>query len=199
MWDIIESNTVKEILRGPKSLTIEEVKYPQNIFSTWSNSELAEIGIVPVTINNSNFKNQEYYINTNITYTYDTETKTVTGTYGTATAKALADILYTAEDETNGLGTEGDVKTRGLKSLHKENINSQARNHLEQTDWMVIREADGGTAIPSNIKTHRAAVRTKSNEMCAKIDAVSDVDALEALYVYSGDPLVRPLGEFPVL
>ena len=199
MWAIIESNTVKEILRGPKSLTIEEVKYPQNIFSTWSNSELAEIGIVPVTINNSNFKNQEYYINTNITYTYDTETKTVTGTYGTATAKALADILYTAEDETNGLGTEGDVKTRGLKSLHKENINSQARNILEQTDWMVIREADGGTAMPSNIKTHRASVRTKSNEMCAKIDAVSDVDALEALYVYSGDPLVRPLGEFPVL
>ena len=31
------------------------------------------------------------------------------------------------------------------------------------------------------------------------IDAVSDVDALAALYEYSGDPLVRPLGEFPVL
>ena len=199
MWAIIESNTVKEILRGPKALTIEEVKYPQNIFSTWSNSELADIGIVPVTIDKSNFKSQDYYINTNITYTYDADTKTVTGTYGTATAKALADILYTAEDETDGLGTEGDVKTRGLKSMHKEDINSQARNRLEQTDWMVIREADGGTAIPSNIKTHRAAVRTKSNEMCAKIDAVSDVDALAALYEYSGDPLVRPLGEFPVL
>ena len=64
---------------------------------------------------------------------------------------------------------------------------------------MVIREADDGTAIPSNIKTYRAAIRTKANEMCAKIDAVSDVDALAALYVYSGDPLVRPLGEFPVL
>ena len=64
---------------------------------------------------------------------------------------------------------------------------------------MVIREADDGTAIPSNIKTYRASIRTKANEMCAKIDAVSDVDALAALYVYSGDPLVRPLGEFPVL
>ena len=199
MWAIIESNTVKEILRGPKALTIEEVKYPQNIFSTLSNSELADIGIVPVTIDKSNFKSQDYYINTNITYTYDADTKTVTGTYGTATAKALADILYTAEDETDGLGTEGDVKTRGLKSMHKEDINSQARNRLEQTDWMVIREVDGGTAMPSNVKTYRADVRTKSNEMCTKIDAVSDVDALAALYEYSGDPLVRPLGEFPVL
>ena len=31
----------------------------------------------------------------------------------------------------------------------------------------------------------------------AKINAVSTVDALAALYVYSGDPLTRPLGEFP--
>tara|TARA_Y100000114_G_scaffold118951_1_gene113536 strand:- start:885 stop:1484 length:600 start_codon:yes stop_codon:yes gene_type:complete len=199
MWALIESNTIKEILKRSKSLTVGGVKYPQNIFNIWSESELAEIGIVPVTIDNSNFKNQEYYINTDITYAYDTDTKTVTGTYGTATAKALADSLYTAQDETDGLGTEGDIKSKGLKSMHKEDINSQARNILQDTDWMVIREADGGTAIPSNIKTHRAAVRTKSNEMCTKIDAVSDVDALAALYEYSGDPLVRPLGEFPVL
>tara|TARA_B100000123_G_scaffold104451_1_gene76583 strand:+ start:2219 stop:2818 length:600 start_codon:yes stop_codon:yes gene_type:complete len=199
MWALIESNTIKEILKRSKSLTVGGVKYPQNIFNIWSESELAEIGIVPVTIDNSNFKNQEYYINTDITYAYDTDTKTVTGTYGTATAKALADSLYTAQDETDGLGTEGDIKSKGLKSMHKEDINSQARNILQDTDWMVIREADGGTAIPSNIKTHRASVRTKSNEMCTKIDAVSDVDALAALYEYSGDPLVRPLGEFPVL
>ena len=39
----------------------------------------------------------------------------VTATYGTATAKAHADTLYTAQDETDGLGTEGEVATRGLK------------------------------------------------------------------------------------
>jgi hypothetical protein len=34
--------------------------------------------------------------------------------------------------------------------------------------------------------------------MKTKIDAVSDVDALAALYVYNNDdPPVRPLGEFP--
>ena len=70
---------------------------------------------------------------------------------------------------------------------------------------MVIREADGGTAMPSNIKTYRAAVRTKANAMCAQIDDASDVDALAALYVYTNtgteeNPVfTRPLGELPTV
>ncbi len=64
----------------------------------------------------------------------------------------------------------------------------------------MIREADGGTACPNNITTHRAAIRTKANAMCTQIDAASDVDALAALYVYNdANPPVRPLGEFPIL
>ena len=65
---------------------------------------------------------------------------------------------------------------------------------------MVIREAEGGTAIPSATKTWRAAVRTKANAMCTAIDGVANVDALAALYVYNdATPPVRPLGEFPTL
>jgi hypothetical protein len=33
--------------------------------------------------------------------------------------------------------------------------------------------------------------------MKTKINAVANVDALAALYAYSGDPLTRPLGEWP--
>ena len=68
---------------------------------------------------------------------------------------------------------------------------------------MVIREADGGTAMPSNIKTWRASVRTKANAMCTQIDNAADVDALAALYEYTNtgteeEPVyTRPLGEFP--
>ena len=199
MWAKLESNTIKEVLMRPKSLTIGGVQYPSNIFSMWSNSELATIGIVPIVQDKTNLKDTDYYTNTSQTFTYNTETEVVTASYGTAAAKDLADSLYTAQDELDGFGTEGSVKNYGLKYMHKDKINSQAANLLQSTDWMTIREAEGGTAMPSNIKTYRASVRTKSNEMCTKIDAVSDVDALAALYVYSGDPLVRPLGEFPVL
>jgi len=200
MWARLESNTIVEILTRPKALNIGGTQYPQNIFSMWSSSELAAIGIVPVTIDDTNFKNKEYYINTDVTYAYSTETGKVTGTYGSATAIPIADTLYTAQDETDGLGTEGEVKTLGLKSAHKESINLQAAAKLQPTDWMVVRAAEGGTAVPSSITTKRAAVRTKANAMCTQIDAASDIDALIALYVYNNEtPPVRPLGELPTV
>ena len=200
MWARLESNTIVEILTRPKALNIGGTQYPSNIFSMWSNSELATIGIVPVTIDNTNLKDKEYYINTNQSYAYDTETGVATASYGTATAKPIADTLYTAQDETDGLGTEGEVKTRGLKYNHKQVINAQAASILQPTDWMVVRAAEGGTAVPSSITTKRAAVRTKANAMCTQIDAASDVDALAALYVYNdATPPVRPLGELPTV
>ena len=200
MWARLESNTIVEILARPKALNIGGTQYPSNIFSMWSNSELATIGIVPVTIDNTNLKDKEYYINTNQSYAYDTETGVATASYGTATAKSIADTLYTAQDETDGLGTEGEVKTRGLKYNHKQVINAQAASILQPTDWMVVRAAEGGTAVPSSITTKRAAVRTKANAMCTQIDAASDVDALAALYVYNdATPPVRPLGELPTV
>jgi len=201
MWARLESNTIVEILTRPKALNIGDVKYPRNIFSMWTNAELAVIGIVPVTIDNTNFKNQEYYINTNQTFAYNTETGVATATYGTATAKAIADTLYTADDETaNAENVEGTVATRGLKYNHKEVINSQAAGMLQQTDWMVVRAAEGGTAVPSDITTKRAAVRTKANAMQVQIDGAANVDALAALYEYNdATPPVRPLGELPTV
>ncbi len=200
MWARLESNTIVEILTRPKALNIGDVKYPRNIFSMWTDAELAVIGIVPVTVDNTNFKDQEYYINTNQSFAYNTETGVATATYGTATAKAIADTLWTAQDETDGLGTEGEVATRGLKYNHKQIINSQAAGLLQDTDWMIIRAADGGTAVPSSITTKRAAVRTKANAMQAQIDGAANVEALIALYVYNdATPPVRPLGELPTV
>ena len=201
MWARLESNTIVEILTRPKALNIGDVKYPRNIFSMWTDAELAVIGIVPVTIDNTNLKDKEYYINTNQSFAYDTETGVATATYGTATAKAIADTLYTADDETaNAENVEGTVATRGLKYNHKEVINSQAAAQLQGTDWMIIRAADGGTAVPSDITTKRAAVRTKANAMQTQIDGAADVDALAALYIYNdATPPVRPLGELPTV
>jgi hypothetical protein len=181
MWAKLESNTIKEVLMRPKSLTIGGVQYPSNIFSMWSESELATIGIVPIVQDKTNLKDSKYYINTNQTFTYDTETGIATASYGTAVAKDMADSLYTAQDETDGLGTEGEVKIEGLKTQFKNKINAQAGGILAPTDWYTIRESEGGTAVPSNIKTWRASIRTKANTHCTNIDNAADVDALAAL------------------
>ncbi|MDB4787274.1 hypothetical protein OAG26_01045, partial [Flavobacteriales bacterium] len=193
MWALLNSdNTINKILTRPKALSIGDVNYPANIFSMWTSAELEALKIYEVVVDNTNFKNQEYYINTDQTFAFASDT--VTASYGTATAKAIADTLFTAQDETDGLGTEGEVKTRGLKYNHKIIINQQAGGLLQDTDWMIVRAAEGGTAVPSATTTWRAAVRTKANAMCTAIDGAADVDALAALYVYNDDsPPVRPL------
>jgi len=203
MWALVESNNVTQVFTRPKGMTIGEVNYPSNIFMLWIASELEAIGIYEIVIDNTNLKDKEYYINTN--QSFDFADGVVTASYGVATAKPLDDVLFTAQEETDGLGTEGEVKQPGIRQGHKDIINSQAGGLLQATDWMVVRAAEGGTAVPSDITTWRAAVRTKSNDMCTAIDGAADVDALAALYAYTNtgteeSPVyTRPLGEFPEL
>jgi hypothetical protein len=192
MWALVESDNVTQVFTRPKGMTIGEVNYPSNIFMLWTASELEALGIYEIVIDNTNLKDKEYYINTN--QSFDFADGVVTASYGVATPKAIDDV--TDED--------GNV-TRGLKYNHKQIINSQAGGLLQDTDWMVVRASEGGTAVPSDIATWRAAVRTKSNDMCAMIDGAADVDALAALYTYTNtgteeSPVIeRPLGEFPIL
>ena len=186
MWALVESNNVTQVYTRPKALTIGNVNYPSNIFTMWSASELEAIGIYEVVQDGTNYKDPKYYTNTDQSFNF--ASGTVTATYGTATAKPLND------------SGSGDTLVKGLKTLHKEVINSQAGGILAPTDWMVIRAQEGGTAVPSSITTQRAAVRTKANDMCTQIDNAADVDALAALYVYNNaDPAVRPIGELPLV
>ena len=145
-----------------------------------------------------------WYINTNQSFAF--AGGKITASYGSATAKAHADTLFTAQDESDGKGTEGEVKAEGLKTKLIKNVKAQAAGILQDTDWYIVRKADAGTAIPSAITNHRAAVRTKAAEMETAITNASDTPALETLYAYvntadEGDPEVieRPLGELPEL
>ena len=197
MWALVTDNTITKIINNPKALVIGDTQYSKNIFSfRWSNEEREAIGLYEVVFDNTNKKSEEYYTNTNVSYAF--ADGAVTASYGSATAQALTDTLFTAQDEVDGKGTEGEVKAQGLKSQHKEKIKQEASSLLTNYDWYVIRKADAGTAVPSAVTTYRAAVRTKSGEMETLIDACSTVDELAALYVYNdADPRVRPLGEFP--
>ena len=202
MWALIEDNAITKIINNPKGLIIDNIQYSRNIFSfRWSNEEREAIGIYEVVWDNTNKKDEAYYTNTN--QSFDFADGVVTTSYGSATAKSLADTLWTAQDEIDGLGTEGEVAVEGLKTQHKRIIKQQASGLLTNYDWYVIRKADAGTAVPSAITTYRAAVRTKSGQMETAIDNAANVDALAALYAYVNtgteeNPVMeRPLGEFP--
>ena len=208
MYALVTDGSITKTISGNRGITIGDVQYPQNIFNLWSAAEKEAIGIYEVVFDNTNKKDEAYYTNTNQSFAF--AGGVVTASYGSATAKAHADTLWTQADSDNGLlpsdKSVGDVKVEGLKTIRIRTVKSQAAGILQGTDWYITRKADAGTAVPSAITTFRAAVRTKSGEMETAITNASNTPAIETLYTYvntadEGDPVVmeRPLGEFPVL
>jgi len=198
MYALVENNEITKFITNPKSLVIGDVRYPAKIFQLWSTSELEAIGIYEVVFDDSNKKDEQWYINTNQSYAFDGNE--VTASYGTATAKAHADRNGTDED---GVELDPVVVIEGLKTKLIKNLKSQVSNELARTDWYITRNAEKSTAIPSAITTHRDAVRTKQASMETQITNASDTPALETLYTYTTDSddvqQPRPLGELPIL
>ena len=204
MYALVEDGSISKLITNPKSMVIGDVRYPAKIFQLWSQSELNAIGIYEVVTDSSNFKDEKWYINTNESYAF--ADNQVTKSWGTATAKAHADTLWTQADSDDGdLPSDksvGDVKVEGLKTVLIRDLKTTVANELAKTDWYITRNTEKETAIPSAISTHRDAVRTKQAEMETAITNASDTPALETLYTYTEQDdgsVTRPLGELPTL
>ena len=204
MHALVESGSITKLFSYPKGFELNGNQYPQDIFYKWTKAEKEAIGIYEVETDSTNFKDEEWYINTNESYTFGSGK--VTRSWGTATAKAYADSLYTNQDKTDDKIPEGkdvgDVKVEGLKTQLIRRIKQQAAGILQDTDWYIVRKADAGTAVPSAITTHRAAVRTKAAEMETAITNAANTPALETLHTYTEQEdgsVTRPLGELPIL
>ena len=190
MYALVESGNITRIFHNPQGFKLGDNQYSADVFTKWSNSEREAIGIYAVTIDNSNKNNEKWYNNTDQTFTYDADAGTVTAAYGTATAKAHADT------------GSGDDLVEGLKTILIRDLKSDVSRILSETDWYVTRKSEKSTAIPSNITTHRDAVRTKQSEMETAITNAADTAALETLYTYTEQEdgtMTRPLGELPEL
>jgi len=200
MYALVEDNEVKQIITNPKSLVINDVRYPAKIFQLWSKSELNNIGIYEVITDSTNKKDEAYYINTNEEYNF--ADNQVTRSWGTATPKRLNDEDAVDEDGENILDDDGNqVINYGLKTDKKRIVKQQASGLLAPTDWYVVKATEvEDYNVPSNITTFRAEVRSKSNEMETQIDACTNVDELKTLYEYTRQEdgtITRLLAEFP--
>ena len=140
------------LVKTPRGLTIDGIQHPRNIFTLWSKAELAAIGIKPASIASVDSR-----YNNSGALTWDTSGAEAVGTYAT-TAKDVA----------------------ALKTEMKDSVKSLASSSLVGSDWMHLREGDGGTAMPADWKTYRAAVRTESNSKVTAIAALADLDAIKA-------------------
>ena len=208
MWGLVQDGSITKIINKPKGLVIGDTRHSRKIFELWSKSELEAIGIYEVEFDNTNKKDEQWYINTNQSFAF--AGGKITASYGSATAKAHADTTWTQDEIDAGKAPAGadtdTVKVEGLKTKRIRTVKKQAANILAETDWYIVRKADADTNVPSAITTYRAAVRTKCAAMETAITNASNTPAIETLYTRvntadEGDPVVmeRPLGEFPVL
>jgi hypothetical protein len=147
------------------------VQHPAN-WHIWSPSDKAAAGLTEVTPETP--PDSRLY-----TWGYQADGVTIS-----KTAKNLNDVNEVDGDGDPILDDDGNqLVTRGVKWNLKQEVKAQQGSLLAQTDWVVIRKTDKGTAIPSNIQTYRDAIRTKATAMENAIDGAANTDAVAALFV----------------
>ena len=137
-------------IRTPRALTVNGIQHPSNIFRAWTKPELLAIGIAPARVD---VPDSRYYNTGAESYTF-TDGEWV--------------ISYAS--------TEKDVAS--LKTQVIEKINAHVGSLLSSSDWRVIREADGGTAMSDNWKTYRNEVRAHGNSLESGVEAFASVEAV---------------------
>ena len=138
-------------IRTPRALTVNGIQHPSNIFRAWTKPELLGIGIAPARVETPD---NRYYNTGAESYTF-TDGEWV--------------ISYAT--------TEKDVAD--LKKDLIAKIKAHVGSLLSSSDWRVIREADGGTAMSDEWKTYRSEVRRHGNALEAGIEAFASLDAIK--------------------
>ena len=143
---------------------------PKN-WQIWSEDEKKAAGISEIVM--QSFPDQRLYSSSH------NEDGTVA-----STAKSLTDVNEVDKDGNAVLDIDGNqLVTLGVKNNLKNEVKRQQESLLFQTDWAIVRKADKGTAVPSNVQTWRDAIRTKATAMETAIDNAADTAAVEALFV----------------
>ena len=65
MFALVESGSIIKMLNGNKGITIDGIQHPRAIYTLWTEAERNALGIYTVEYDNSNKKDEKWYINTN--------------------------------------------------------------------------------------------------------------------------------------
>jgi len=138
-----------QIIRTPKTITIDSLRYGKTVFL--DSSKLKELGIKPyreITPDNRYFYNG--------TYTVDTSGDEVVGTYA-------------------HIGKDTDNLTENMLSL----IKSQLTNRLEATDWYYLRKLRTGTDVPADIQDYSDTLYSEYDTKKSEISAMNKISQIK--------------------
>ena len=158
MWARIMGSQLVEIINQPKAMTINNVQYPKTIFTrAWTDEERKALGIVPYVYEGSRVENMFYTSSESVPVVEEN--------------RVVVTRTQTAKD------------IDAIKDTMKKHVSDLLSGYLAQTDWIVIREQDNGTAKPADLAQWRTDLRAKADALETAIDAKTDVAGLEAMTV----------------
>jgi len=106
--------------------------------------------------------------------------------WGNGTAKTLTDINEVDENGDPILDINGNQLVRlGVKTVLKAEEKDIAKGLLALYDWQVVRKAEKGTAMDSDVVTFRDGIRTAYTTRKTEIDNCADTAALVTLYGFT--------------
>ena len=144
-----------KILPVDVPFTSNGIRYPANWLRLSTADEKKGIGITEVSDTDTSY-NARYYKSKGVPKSLEDET-----------LKDKDDKEYTVD---------------GLKTRFVAEQKHTANTLLTPYDWYVVRKAEKGTAIPSNITTYRDAVRSTCVTRENEIKAQTSVENLETLF-----------------
>jgi ABC-type proline/glycine betaine transport system ATPase subunit len=194
MFAVVQNGQVVQVVSPDQPFKVGDKQYSARFIRSSTPQEKLDAGVWEIV--DAGRADDRYYWVTGPTYRLNEVNSTVEAVY-TATAKALEDRLEVKEDNTplyvqvydptadNGKGamvnTTEQVVTKGLKSQNIAQVKQTAGSLLAQTDWYIVRKAETNVAVPADVTTYRAAVRTEANRLETVIAAVTTVDGLIAV------------------
>ena len=156
MWCVVKVNQVVQLIPRARAVVINEVQHPAAIFSSWTSTELANIGVFPYSEQAQDTKHHVYHGER-----FDIKTDNVVKVWDKITDRPLADV----------------------KAEHVKQTKSSALSRLQSTDWYVLRKTETGEEIPSDVATYRAAVRSSEDTIIKAINAKKAVSTIKAMLV----------------
>ena len=183
MWARIEDNKIVEYYNQKKSLVLNNVRYSSQIFTIWTDAQRKDLGIVPVVISGSHLDTR-FYIEHNHSDAIAGDGNSVIRTIGVKAADRKLDDEDATDEAGNKLKDDdgNQVVIYGLKTQAKNKATTHANSLLQGFNWLIQRKVTADTAIPSDVLTYMAAIRTDHKAICDAIDGASDMDAFVALH-----------------
>jgi hypothetical protein len=150
MWFVGNTST-GFIVKSPRGLTIEGIQYPRNIFSLWSKTELAAIGIKPY---------REVAIDTRY-------------------YNAGAVVRVASSDEVVGTPASTDKSVDTLKKAMRSSVRSQVASKQGAIDWYWLRASKGGKAVPTTLETYASSLYSTMDTKEAEVAALVTMDDIK--------------------